>query len=63
MSPSAAFARVLAEALEPFRAELEKLGVTTTIDSRVDRLTGDVECGYTFRATKALAEKLASESV
>lgn len=61
MSPSAAVAQLLAEALEPLRARLEEVGVTTTIDGSTDRLTGKVVANYTFVFPRELAEKLASK--
>ena len=63
MSPAAAVVQLLAEAIDPFRRELEELGITTTIDSKTDPLSGAVVCSYTFTVRKALAERLASERV
>lgn len=62
MKPVDAAARFLAESLEPFRAELERYGVTVTVESHEDE-KGAAVASYTFRFPPGLAERLASERV
>jgi hypothetical protein len=62
VKPVDAAARFLAECIQPFRDELEKHGVTVTVESTTDT-KGAVVCSYTFRISAALAEKLASNPV
>lgn len=63
MSPSAAVAQLLSEAMNPVKRALEELGITVTVDASTDKLTGNVVCSYQFVVKKATAERLASESV
>ena len=58
----AAASGFLAECLAPFREELERYGVTVTIDASTDP-KGAVVATYCFRIPAKLAEKLASERV
>jgi hypothetical protein len=62
MKPVDAAARFLAECVQPFRDELEKHGVTVTVESTTDA-KGAVVCSYTFFLPAGLAEKLASDPV
>jgi hypothetical protein len=62
VKPVEAASQFLSECLAPFREELERYGVTVTVESSTD-LKGAVVASYTFRIPPALAEKLASERV
>lgn len=60
MSPSAAVLQLLEDAVGEFRRRMEELGMTSTIDVRADRLSGNVEASIQFVVPRALAERLAS---
>jgi hypothetical protein len=60
VKPVDAAARFLTECLAPFREELERYGVTVTVEASTDP-KGAIVSSYTFRIPAALAEKLASE--
>lgn len=62
MTPVSAAAVFLDECIAPDRAELERSGVTVTIDAHADE-TGNVVASVTFRFPKALAEQMASDRV
>jgi hypothetical protein len=63
VSPAAAVTQLLEDALGRFRAEMEILGMTSTIAVKTDRLSGAVQASIEFHVSKALAERLASERV
>lgn len=61
MSPSAAVLQLLEDAVGDFRRRMEELGMTSTIDVRTDRLSGNVEASIQFVVPRKLAERLASK--